>query len=255
MSESVPTDVAPAAPAEAVVAAPAPEVVVVTPASEPIVEPIVETPAPEAPKPEASLLEQAGKDEPKPAEPEKPVEVAPPQPEPPKAYEPFVLPEGLTAEPEKLAAFSDIASKHGIDQATAQSLVDMHTAQLTAFAEGLRAEQQRAWGETKAGWRTAAMADPEIGGAGHQTAMTAIARMRDMLVPEQHRAAFTQMLNDTGTGNHPEMLRLLHNAARVFDEPGMPAAAYKPPTNNGKPPGRQGIRGLYDSHAMGEVRK
>ena len=66
-------------------------------------------------------------------------------------------------------------------------------------------------------------------GAGHQTAIAAIVRMRDLLVPENERAEFTEMLNVTGVGSWPPFLRMLYRSAEIFDEPPMPAPGGKPP--------------------------
>ena len=86
--------------------------------------------------------------------------------------------------------------------------------------------------------------------------MGAIARMRDMLVStakpgtDQYKAdhqELEQFLRVTGAGDHPVFLKMLHNAARWFDEPqakDLPDNP-RPPPNNGRAPGR-GRAALYD---------
>jgi hypothetical protein len=101
----------------------------------------------------------------------------------------------------------------------AQTLVDLHEQQMKAYAQFVSDEQQRVFRETRAGWRKDILADKDLGGAGHQTAMGAVARMRDLFVPEKDRPAFEQFLRVTGAGDHPAFLRLLHQAARFYDEP------------------------------------
>lgn len=157
----------------------------------------------------------------------------------------FTLPEGVTADNEKLGAFAAAANEAGLSKETAQRFVDMHAQAMQSLGEHTLSEQHRAFGETRAQWRRDVMADEQIGGAGHKTAMAAIARMRDMLVPERDRAQFNEFLLITGAGDHPAMLKLLHNAARHFDEgPAIPAS--KPPPDIGKAPGKKGMRSLYD---------
>ncbi len=129
----------------------------------------------------------------------------------------------------------------------AQPLIDLHNTTMQQYADHLSQEQHRVWNDTRRGWVTETMADEELGGAGYQTSMGAIARMRDLLVPESRRAAFEQMLSTTGVGDHPEFLRILHNAARIYDEAPMPPPGPRPPADIGKAPGR-GLRSLYKSN-------
>lgn len=216
------------------VAQPSPETTTVAPHTETatLLEGVTtEPPAPDA----AAAADAAAATEPPPAaEPVTPV------------YEPFTLPEGITAEPERLAAYTETLGKFGVSQEAGQALIDMHAAQMQQYATHLASEQHRVFAETRKGWRDQVMADEEIGGAGHQTAMAAVARMRDLLVPERNRGAFNEFLRVTGAGDHPEFLRLMHSAARAFDEPAIPAAPHRPPPNNGMPP--RGTRGAVYDH-------
>lgn len=132
----------------------------------------------------------------------------------------------------------------------AQGLIDLHNQTMQQYAEHLSAEQHRVFNETRKGWVTQVMSDEQLGGAGHQTAMGAIARMRDLLVPEDRREAFNEFLMTTGAGDHPEFLRLLHNAARHFDEAPLPPPDPRPAPNGGaRPTGR--LRDMYKSSQRG----
>lgn len=235
------------APAETPAAASvaAPETPAAAPAETPVAQPETTTENPAEPaKPSAhdepTLLEQAG---------EKPVETPAPQPESvPQAphYEPFALPDGLTADAAQMDAYTALLGEHGVAQEAGQKLLDMHAGAMQRWADHLAEEQHRIWSETRAGWRNAVLSDEELGGSGHQTAMQAIARMRDLLVPEKHRQAFDDFLRVTGAGDHPAFLRLLHVAARHFDEPPpAPAGAMPTPDRGGAASGaRRGV--LYD---------
>jgi hypothetical protein len=213
------------------------------PAAEPDAEPAfkahTETP---------TLLETAGKPEDKPGEkPAEPAAAAAPATAPEvRTYEPFVFPEQIHPEPAQVEAFTAIAAKHNLDQETAQSLVDMHLGAFKTFADSLLAEQHRVFGEMRAGWVDKIKADPELGGAGHQTAMRAVARMRDMLVPQQHQAEFDEFLRVTGAGDHPAFMRVLHQAARYFDEPAPPSVAPRPTADRG--PGPRTFREAMYTH-------
>jgi hypothetical protein len=253
---AVPEQVAPAPAAEPAGAAPAPEV----------------TPTPEAPA-EPTLLEkfdtekaEADKAKEKPAEPTKPAEPEIKSEEPKKEGEP----EAKAAEPAKpdpVAYEYALPDTLKMDEATkgelhtaldsfradpakgAQGLIDLHNKVMTAYdtslREQIRNDQVKAFNDMRKDWRTKVMADEQIGGAGHQTSMGAIARMRDLFVAEEDRAEFESFLKYTGAGDNPYFLRMLHNAARYFDEPGMPEPNAQPTKDAGRPQNRRAT--LYDN--------
>lgn len=202
-------------------------------------------PKAEGDKPAAEAAKPAAEgDKPAPAE-----AAAPAAPEP-VAYE-YALPESLTMDDALKGQFHTALDAFRADPAKgAQGLLDMHAQAMQSYADGLAREQHRVFGETRKGWQTEVMADEDLGGAGYQTTMGAIARMRDLLVPESRRGAFDQMLLVTGVGDHPEFLRLLHNAARIYDEAPMPPPGPRPPPDIGKPQGR-GLRGMYRNSNQG----
>lgn len=257
----VETPVVQAAPAVEAVAAPA------APAETPVVAPEaapVETAPAEKTEPHptevVSLLEEAGKKpEVEAAKPdaEKPVETPPV--ETPAAVEwDFKFPETIKADDAVLGRFKEnleglLKPKEGeTPSSAANRLLDMHAEAMANHDKSLRDEQVRVWNETRKNWRNEAMADPRIGGAGHQTAMGAIARVRDALVsdhnPDKSATAkagydkdvreFNDFLRITGAGDHPAFLKFLHRAARYTDEPSMITARASPPPNAGKKPGR-----------------
>lgn len=248
---------------EPVVVAAAEPAVAVEPAA--VVEPVADVVVTEPAKPaepnahaEATLLEGADKtvEEPaKPAkvdEPAKPVEVAKVDElaevvveVPPITYEAFKLPEGVKFQEKELKEAQELFGSMKLTQDQAQSLMDRYTGEMQRFTEHLQAEQHRVFSETRKAWRDEVLADPQIGGAGHQTAMKAIARMRDALVPKADLPAFNDFLRATGAGDHPQFLRLLHSVSRFMDEPTAPAITGNPPKNNGTRPGRRGLQGIY----------
>ncbi len=266
---SSPASAAPAAAPEPVVEAP-----VAAPEAAPAA-PVVEPEAPAAPVAEPTLLQkhdtEAKAKEAKPAEPAKPdaakpVEVKPEaakpeikadapkveaEPAAPAAPEPveykYELPETITLDDATKASFHTALDAFRQDPAAgAQGLIDLHNKTMTDYATHVANEQHRVWNDTRKAWQTEVMADEQLGGAGFQTTMGAIARMRDLLVPEARRAAFDNFLQVTGAGDHPEFLRILHNAARIYDEAPMAPPNPRPAPNGGKPPtGR--LRDMYKS--------
>jgi hypothetical protein len=258
--------VAPPAPAEA--RTPAPAEPAPAPLPEPKAAPAVEptllqkfddeqkakAPKPvEATKPADAKVAEA----PKPGEEPKPAETA--AAEPPKPAEPaapieykYTLPETLKMDDALKAdvhkAFDDFRANPAEG---AQRLVDLHTQAMERFAEQTLAEQHRVFNQTREEWRKQVASDPEIGGAGHQTAMGAIARMRnlvsrDMLEPRTTAdgkpmiSELDEFLQTTGAGDHPVFLKMLHRFARYFDEGQEVVADGKPTKNNGARP-RSGL--------------
>lgn len=161
----------------------------------------------------------------------------------------FELPEQLkstkTDDPIYTGFIGAVAEATKNPQTAGQTLLKLHTDAMEQYAQKVVGDQHKAFNDTRDGWRTEVMADEDIGGSGHQTSMKAIARMRDMLVPEKDRPAFNQFLRITGAGDHPQFLKMLHRAARFYDEPGLPPENPKPPADNGRPNGR-GSKVLYD---------
>ena len=187
---------------------------------------------------------------PTPAPSEAPGETPAPSPAPteapatePAKYE-FQLPEGVTADQESMTAYTGLLAENGISSEVGQKLIDMHIATIQQYANNSLAEQHKAFAEVRKGWREQVLADEEIGGAGHQTAMSAIARMRDLFVPKEEKAAFDEFLRITGAGDHPAFLKAFHRAARFFDEPSVPAQRGSPPPQPKTPANRRAV--LYD---------
>lgn len=205
-----------------------------------------EKPAAEAAKPEDAA---------KPAEPV--VEAKPPEPvkvEPVK-YEAFTLPEGARPDDPAFVEATTILSELGVPQDKAQALVDKHIGAMDAFRTQLEQRQHDVFAETRASWRKEIMADPVLGGAGHQTAMARVARMRDLFVPAADRKAFDDFCRLTGAGDHPVFHKLMWNVGQRFDEP------VSAPTPNNPPPDRGGnakkARGkaLYDHETSERARQ
>jgi len=135
------------------------------------------------------------------------------------------------------------------------------------FAQETRRHQQKTFLDTRKQWATEIMADPILGGSGHQTAAATVARMRDLLVPSEltqkrkfddgkpRDSAFDEFLRITGAGDHPVFWHILHNAAKWADEPQALDAPnnIKPPKDIGQEPGKRG-RILYDNPRSGNGR-
>ncbi len=215
--------------------------------------------------PDAGLLtatdpakEAASAEEPKPGGETPPVEgetaepvvpVVEPREIEPVSYEAFTIPEGVTLQEEGLNKFTGLVSPLGVPQEAAQQLLDLGIAEIQRVHDFERTEQHRVWNETRAGWRTQIMSDPELGGGGKdqfEANRAAAVRAMDLFVPEQNREAFNQALMLTGMTDHPEFFRFLVNVARTFDEASPSPTPHRPPPDIGRNPGG-GRRLNYDA--------
>jgi hypothetical protein len=192
----------------------------------------------------------------------KPAEAAKPEP---VAYE-YKLPDTLKMDDALKAEVHTAFDNFRADPVKgAQALIDLHAKTMTEYATNLAAEslknQFSVFNETCRNWEKQVLADPELGGAGHETAMGAVARARDLTISSAkpgtprytaERKEFDEFLRTTGAGSHPAFMRMLHNAARYIDEPqagNQPLSDLKPPKGNGKAPGSR----MYDHPSSQKV--
>ena len=141
-------------------------------------------------------------------------------------------------------------------QQRGEKLLDLYAKVRQADAAQTLANQHRVFNETRQGWVKEAMADPQIGGSGHRTAMRVVARTRDWSISDAQPGtpeyaadakAYDEMLRTTGVGDHPIYLKQLHRIGRRFDEPALPPDNIRPPKDNGKAPRGVGRNPLYDN--------
>lgn len=128
----------------------------------------------------------------------------------PDAYADFTVPEDVKLDADTLEKFQPLAKELGLSQAKAQQLVDFQVGLLQADA-GAREE---AFTGALSEWRTANKADAEYGGAKWDQNREAAGRLVDRFgTPE-----LKQFLNETGAGEHPELVRFVHRMAQVIAE-------------------------------------
>lgn len=268
-SSPTPTSPAPAAVSEAAPATPAPpaapdkaQAAAETPA--PTSAPAESTPtllqtveAPGAAKRKAAEAKASEAKAPEPAEPPKHDEPTPAQSAPTEApkLEPveykYELPETIKLDDERRAALHGALDQFRADpEKGVQRLLDMHAEAMTTYAKEVAEEQRRAFYAYREEQRKAIMADPILGGAGFNTVKQAVARMRDLLVPEEMMKPRTnadgtprlseldEFLEYTGAGDHRVLWHILHNAARYLDEPqaAQQPTNIRPPKGHGRAP-------------------
>lgn len=132
----------------------------------------------------------------------------------PEAYEKFSLPEGYEYD-EKLAGdFGGVAKELGLSQDKAQKLVD-HYIQLTQKAIQVHNERSAQISEE---WKTSAETDKEYGGAKFAENMAVAKKALESFgTPE-----LTKHLNESGLGNHPEIIRFCWKVGKLLADDHQP---------------------------------
>ena len=132
----------------------------------------------------------------------------------PEAYEKFSLPEGYEYD-EKLAGdFGGVAKELGLSQDKAQKLVD-HYIQLTQKAIQVHNERSAQISEE---WKTSAETDKEYGGAKFaENIAVAQKALESFGTPE-----LTKHLNESGLGNHPEIIRFCWKVGKLLSDDHQP---------------------------------
>lgn len=157
-------------------------------------------------------------------------------PAPPPSFEPFVVPEGVQLDNDKVSKFTEILSDlelkgkvdHALVQAFGQKAVDFHVNELKQTVENLNKLYQLNWQKTQNEWKESFLKDPELGGARANTTLDAANRfIRTHGGTLEQQKEFRELMNKSGLGNHPTMIRILANAARNLRE-GQPLQAPKP---------------------------
>jgi hypothetical protein len=124
----------------------------------------------------------------------------------PEKYE-FKIPEGAEVDASVVDAFSDAAKGLKLSQEAAQSVVD----KVIPAMQARQAAQIQAIHE---GWQTSARVDKEFGGEKLTENLAVAKKALDQFgTPE-----LKTLLNASGLGNNPEVIRLLYRAGKAISE-------------------------------------
>ncbi len=134
------------------------------------------------------------------------------QPQVPKKYE-FKAPAGIELDQSLIDAATPIFKELKLTQEQAQKLVDLQTRAAQQWDETQIREHQ----ELVTSWAEEAKKDPEFGGQNFdQNVAIAIKGMKAKASPELQR-----LLDDTGLGNHPEVIRHFYRLGLEVKEPSL----------------------------------
>lgn len=130
------------------------------------------------------------------------------------------LPEGSSLDATYLEQTKAMAKDLGLTQEAAQKLVERDNAMMAGFVQ----QHQTKWNEQVVQWEGVVKSDKEIGGNNFQSSVSDARTALDKFgTPE-----FKQMLNQSGYGNHPELIRLLSRVGKAMREDKMVTTSSQP---------------------------
>lgn len=132
----------------------------------------------------------------------------------PEKYGDFKLPEGVKLEAADVTELQTYAKTHNLTQEQAQALVDRTLKTRGDTETAVIAKQQEAVKQLATDWKTQTQADKEIGGDNLTASLATAVKARDAFgSPELIR-----ILNDSGMGNHPEVVRFFAKVGKAMSE-------------------------------------
>lgn len=160
------------------------------------------------------------------------------EPAPLPTYDDFQAPEDFTLDAELVGDFAKTLGEfensakadHAEVQKLGQSLIERHVVEVKKSIDHFTQSLLDQFEQQKTDWRQAFENDPEIGGNRKDTTINAALEfIKTHGGNEEQRQEIHQLMESTGVGNHPAMIRLLAQAARssAFTE-GKPLPATNP---------------------------
>jgi len=129
----------------------------------------------------------------------------------PEAYE-FKAPEGKEFDPKVIEEFSAVAKELDLSQDKAQSMLDR-------LSPVLAARQEQALADARAKWTADTKADTEIGG----TALAEKLAVANKAFTDHGTPELRKLLDESGLGEHPEMIRWAYRVGKAMSEDGFVA--------------------------------
>lgn len=122
----------------------------------------------------------------------------------------FTIADGVQMDADVLNDFKGLAKEFGLTQEGAQKLIDLQTA-LVAKQEQ---QYQAQLAEQAQQWQASLKSDKDFGGDRYdQSVQTAVKAVEQFGSPE-----LRQLLNDSGLGNHPELVKFCHRIGKALSE-------------------------------------
>lgn len=128
----------------------------------------------------------------------------------PEEYADFQLPEGVQLDAELTSDLKAVAKELNLTQEQAQKLADLAASK----TQGIGARQMEAIKAAQEQWTADAKADKEFGGEALAENLSVAKKALDQFGTPELRT----LLNDSGLGNHPEIIRAFYRAGKAISE-------------------------------------
>lgn len=125
----------------------------------------------------------------------------------PEAYTEFAMPEGVNMDPMAISSFSEVAKELNLSQGAAQKMIDK-------MAPAMASRQAELLTQARTEWASAASADKEYGGDKLSANLAVAKKAMDQFGTPELR----ELLNQSGLGNHPEVIRVFYRAGKAISE-------------------------------------
>lgn len=136
----------------------------------------------------------------------------------PEAYE-LTAPEGLTLDEEAVTFATPIFKELGLSNEDANKLLPAAAQLVQRTQDQMNQQYEMQVAATRKEWLDSARADPEIGGPNWKESLAVGAKALDLLGAPKG-SPFRDLLNDSGLGNHPEVIRIFAKVGRAIgDDP------------------------------------
>ncbi len=126
----------------------------------------------------------------------------------PEAYADFAAPEGLELDAEVLGDLKSVAKELNLPQEAAQRIVDLGVKLQQRSTEAWKAQTQQ--------WAADVRNDKEIGGEKLAENLAVVKKVMTTF----SSPAFDALLDSTGLGNHPELVKTFHRIGKAISEDG-----------------------------------
>ncbi|WP_051560470.1 hypothetical protein [Marinobacterium jannaschii] len=128
----------------------------------------------------------------------------------PEKYEAFEMPEGMELNQQQIKAFEPVAKELNLTQEQAQKLVSLQA----EMAQGQQKAAADAWSAQQEEWVSSIKSDDEM------KDFTATSASAAKAINQFGTDEMRQMLNETGMGNHPELVRFAARVGKAISEDG-----------------------------------
>lgn len=130
----------------------------------------------------------------------------------PESYEDFTTPDDIKLDAELATELKTLAKELNLPQSQAQKVADLGA----KLAQKMQANQAEVLKAAREQWATEVRADKEIGGEAFEANLATAKKAVDQFVSPELKT----MLNETGLGNHPELIRTFVKIGKAIKEDG-----------------------------------